>query len=1687
MGAGMSNDIANMGSGLNTTGIQQASAALKELLSASQQIGQLAKDFQAVGISITVMNVQLAPSVKNVDQLGAGLQKTEGEASKAAAAVSRLIANIKSKISVTDVIDMADNWGQMSYRIQQTVNSQAEYNTVMARTAASARETSRDVDEVRELYLQVGESIQGLGYSLLESMDLTDSFSLLLKTNSASAEESAAATNAYAAALQKGGVDAKDWETMLAAMPSLVDQIADSTGMSAEEIKRLGSEGKLALQDINQGMFDSLESTRALSTEMPDTVRGALTNVMSGLKDFVGAQNEAFGVTQVLAGGLNLLADHIDVAGKVAAAVGVVMGARYVGSLQSSASAMVVAAAQAVRLQVATVSLAASVSPVSALLSVLRGGMALLGGPVGLAITVLAGATAAFFAFRDGTEKASASLDGFGQSAEDAQQTFKNLTESQRLLTLSTAEKNITDNIDALDASYKRLVKTAAMTDGSAPMLKWQQANGAAIKSMIEQVKAGELSYQDFDAKLSEMVKTYAQANGRSEAWVQAMLKEIGASSELAEKVQNSIGLLGRLKQAYDLLRVASDGAVLGAGAGRGFINPETVEQTTKRLSEETAAVLQSTSAYRSRTEAIAEVQADAANVNAALQNLKAKGLGDSEDAAKLEARLEGVNERLRSMTNAGSGAAAGVETAASSFAKWTAAIAEKISTTQADLDGTNKLNESQKLQLKLNAELASGKSKLTQESVAKIEADIRELDGLERLRAETERSAKAYEAWFQERQAAVNSVLQQANGMEDSNKKLRDEIELIGKSAEEQKKIIRGREEQKLATAELHLEELRRNADATQHYSQELYAQERLVDAMRENLTLFKSKDVAEANAAAQKEIAANWNKTSEQIGKTLSDFIMGGGKDAAKYLKNLFNSLVLQPIVNYGVQGVMGMLGGGHQGTAAAAVGAGGQFGMPAGGFTNWGSWGGNLSSSLNNMGFQAIGNGWTSTGEFLSNLGETVGRLDTWLKDIPGFKGGIGSAAGYAAAIFSVFQGNYGQGLGTAIGTFILPGIGTMIGGFLGGMLDGVFGRKLKDVGIGGTYSAQEGLDAYSYKYYKGGWFRGNKTKTEALDEEAAGPIQSLFDSMLLSVAGFADALSIQADALSAFSYSFKFSTNGKTEAEIQEAIADVLNSAAIKAADSLNVDYNEFARGGETSIETLSRLAGSLVGVNTLFDVLGHTLFEASMAGGDMASQLVDMFGGLEGMQAVAGGYLDNFYDEQERIDIATRGLTASFDKLGLTLPTSKEALRELIEAQDLTTEKGREMYAALMLLSGSFSDYTASVENAAQKEKELADNRIAEQQRVIDELYSTAGINGDTIAQILRDGLLGRLTEEDVGAQLSNQIIDGIYNSLAGGFAQQITELFTSGIITPLLQAAATGSVMSGVVSQASIDAVVAQAQASVAALSAILNDPAIQEAIAKLKGVIGDLKIGTPTVPTITRPIYSSGGGGSSVASNAKSDANALISAWKSVYDAILGSMNKLRDSILGTTQDEGNSFYEAQFALLTAQARAGDKEAADKLPDIVSKLQAYALANSTSLFEQNASIAGYIQSLEATQQYVAGFYSAAGGDKSKLQALVSPAIYAPASLQAASAANTKSLSVASSADVLTPMQGSNSNNALLSEMRAMREELAAAKAELQAMRSNAEDTAANTRNIHRTLDEVTGGGEAMLTKGVTA
>jgi hypothetical protein len=117
---------------------------------------------------------------------------------------------------------------------------------------------------------------------------------------------------------------------------------------------------------------------------------------------------------------------------------------------------------------------------------------------------------------------------------------------------------------------------------------------------------------------------------------------------------------------------------------------------------------------------------------------------------------------------------------------------------------------------------------------------------------------------------------------------------------------------------------------------------------------------------------------------------------------------------------------------------------------------------------------------------------------------------------------------------------------------------------------------------------------------------------------------------------------------------------------------------------------------------VFDTLGTTLLESSLASGDLASKLADAFGGLENLATAAATYYEAFYSEQERTATATRQLTETLGKLGIALPNTAAAdalaqYRALVDAQDINTESGRTAYAALVTLSGGFAQLVASTQ------------------------------------------------------------------------------------------------------------------------------------------------------------------------------------------------------------------------------------------------------------------------------------------------------------------------------------------------------------------------------------------------------
>jgi hypothetical protein len=445
-------------------------------------------------------------------------------------------------------------------------------------------------------------------------------------------------------------------------------------------------------------------------------------------------------------------------------------------------------------------------------------------------------------------------------------------------------------------------------------------------------------------------------------------------------------------------------------------------------------------------------------------------------------------------------------------------------------------------------------------------------------------------------------------------------------------------------------------------------------------------------------------WQKTASQIEQSLTDALMRGfesgkgfGQNLVDTVKNMFGTLVLRPVIQAvvnpvagAVTGVLGLPGAASAGQSMAAL---------------------NGVNSLSSL-YGAMTGGITSS---LAGVAASAGSLfgsGALTSFAAGMKGST-LAAGLAGPTTAGATGAMGAGASLAAAMPWIAG-----GLALASSWSSLFGRKLKDQGIEGMFGGDTGFSGNSYQFYKGGLFRSNKTSRSALDPELAAGLDSQYRALQTSASAMAATLGLGTTAISSFTSSIKLSFQGLTEEQIQAQLAEEFT----KVVDSLAaaaLGTERYTRAGETAVQTLERLSSSLSTVNGTFDVLGRTLYSASLSGADMASSLVDLMGGLAQYQSTTTAYYQAYYTEAERHATATRQLTASLAALGLSLPTTRAAYRALVEAQDLTTDAGRRTYAALLGLSAQFDSLTPKLDTLAGKFGSLVAGLSDEATRLID--------------------------------------------------------------------------------------------------------------------------------------------------------------------------------------------------------------------------------------------------------------------------------------------------------------------------------------------------------------------------------
>lgn len=513
-----------------------------------------------------------------------------------------------------------------------------------------------------------------------------------------------------------------------------------------------------------------------------------------------------------------------------------------------------------------------------------------------------------------------------------------------------------------------------------------------------------------------------------------------------------------------------------------------------------------------------------------------------------------------------------------------------------------------------------------------------------------------------------------------------------------------------KLAQEQQEIEENRYRIEVEMATDQREWATEQQKEAeerVKKNFDIAEKQSDERINLANReaKEIADKFERRADDINRSLTDALMRGfesGKSVAENfidtLKNMFKTLVLEPIVNFlvdssGITKVLGALGGTFaSGSANAAASGSGSIMSSLGGIKD-------VISSLNSSLDGAI----QSLAGFLSNgkggLGDAIGGF-LWHNSSQ-----IADVLPYAGAALALISGDIKgaafQGAGVAIGSAIGGPIGGAIGGALGGVVGSLFGGKGYDR-FGTSVTGR--IDNNGYR--KTG--QGVIYDKDIGAGSALNNINSQFSSVLSAF------LRSNGDNQSVNTYSglyqrgasgksggiFSSHLTGRMEVVLKNAdLTDVYNALVskvfgeglAKAIRNSNISggIKKFFNGLTDKQDVADAILAITSVKNAIKDLppvfkalqteLDTTAFKSS------AAQLTARF------QAV-GDYVNLFYTDAEKFETITKQLNTQFSALNQTLPDSRDEFRALVDGINVVDEATANTFYGLVSLAPALNDY-----------------------------------------------------------------------------------------------------------------------------------------------------------------------------------------------------------------------------------------------------------------------------------------------------------------------------------------------------------------------------------------------------------
>lgn len=407
-----------------------------------------------------------------------------------------LAPSLAAAFSVGAVIKYADGYTSLKNSLRAAGLEGARLTEVENGLYDAANRNGVAVAATAQLFQRAAFARDKLGASDAMLLQLVSGTTAALKLQGTSAEAASGPLLQLGQAISGNVVQAEEYNSLIDGLPVILQAAAEGSRRWGGDVSKLTADvkaGKVASKEFFDAILAGLPAIEARASKSQTTVSASLQTLNNELGRYVGQTDAGLSATERMAQGILLLADNLDVVVNAAGIAVVLIGSRYVGATAAAA----ISTARLTLFQTAMTASMTGTTRASMLAAAsmtrLNASMAFFGGPIGIAIGLVA-----------------AGVVGLGVAMAEAEKDAERLNDATQ--------------------TYNRLMREAgAVTDDAAAANMGIQASARSATGAIDAM---------CEATEDLANQTYRLADANKQAWRTDALRQIAANNEQIRRLE---------------------------------------------------------------------------------------------------------------------------------------------------------------------------------------------------------------------------------------------------------------------------------------------------------------------------------------------------------------------------------------------------------------------------------------------------------------------------------------------------------------------------------------------------------------------------------------------------------------------------------------------------------------------------------------------------------------------------------------------------------------------------------------------------------------------------------------------------------------------------------------------------------------------------------------------------------------------------------------------------------------------------------------------------------------------------------------------------------------------------------------------------------------------------------------------